>query len=185
MHGLVLLWLKQTIPNSWTESNKSWGRVVRSLIFPLLLSSCVSKIDSYSWYNSWLNKNYWLLLLFNSCVTIYVDCEYLFKSLKHSAKNYSYSGSCSNQKLIYYNMFYSIIQYSLIYWGRASKYHLHKVKIMQNRFLRVSLLRKRNCPLDSLYFTFGILKLDAMIEMEYAKFMYRLINNMLPEYFNN
>jgi len=34
----------------------------------------------------------------NSCVTIPVDCEYVFKSLKHSAKNHSCSGSCSNQK---------------------------------------------------------------------------------------
>jgi len=34
--------------------------------FPLLLRSCVSKIDSW-WYDSWLPKNYRLLLLFNSC----------------------------------------------------------------------------------------------------------------------
>jgi len=35
--------------------------------FPLLLCSCVSKIDSCSWYDSWLHKNCRLLLLFNFC----------------------------------------------------------------------------------------------------------------------
>jgi len=29
--------------------------------FRLLLRSCVSEIDSCSWYDSWLQKNYWLL----------------------------------------------------------------------------------------------------------------------------
>jgi len=32
--------------------------------FRLLLRSCVSKLDSCSWYDSWLQKNYRLLLLF-------------------------------------------------------------------------------------------------------------------------
>jgi len=35
--------------------------------FLLLLRSCLSKLDSCSWYDSWLHKNYRLLLLFNSC----------------------------------------------------------------------------------------------------------------------
>jgi len=64
-------------------------------------------------------------------------------------------------------VFNSIIKYSLINWGRASKYHLYKIKIVQNRFLRANLFHKRDCPLNSLYFTFGV-KLDDMIEMEYA-----------------
>jgi len=73
-------------------------RGVRSLIFSTPTPTCVSKLDSCSWCDSWLNKIYWLLLLFNSCVTIFVDCEYVFKCLKHSAKNHSCSSSCSNQK---------------------------------------------------------------------------------------
>jgi len=35
--------------------------------FLLLLRSCVSKIESCSWYDSWVQKNYRLLLLLNSC----------------------------------------------------------------------------------------------------------------------
>jgi len=65
-------------------------------------------------------------------------------------------------------MFNSIFQYSVINWERASKYHLHKIITIQNRFLRASLFRERNCPLNDLYFTFGVFKLDDMIEMEFA-----------------
>ena len=45
----------------------------------------------------------------------------------------------STLKLIYYSMFHSVIQYSLLNWGRASKSQLHNIKILQNRFLRASL----------------------------------------------
>jgi len=43
--------------------------------FSLLLRSYASKIDSCSGCDYWKNKIYRLLLLFNSCVTIYVDCK--------------------------------------------------------------------------------------------------------------
>lgn len=91
----------------------------------------------------------------------------------------------STLKLIYYSMFNSILQYSLLNWGRAANCHLQKIKVLQNRFLRASLFRHRRSSSNALYSEFGVLKLDDMITMEYAKFLYRFSNNMLPEYFNN
>jgi len=82
-------------------------------------------------------------------------------------------------------MFNSILQYSLINWGRAPKCYLQKLKTIQNRFLRARLFHKRDCPLKVFYSTFGVLKLDDMIEMEYTKFIFRFNKNMLPEHFNN
>ena len=91
----------------------------------------------------------------------------------------------STLKLIYYGMFNSILQYSLLNWGRASRCHLQKIKTLQNRFLRASLFRKRCCPLNVMYSEFGVLKLEDMLAMEYAKFLHRFSHNMLPDYFKN
>ena len=91
----------------------------------------------------------------------------------------------STLKPIYYDMFNSIFQYSLMNWGRAYKCHLYRVKILQNRFLRASLLRKSDCLINVLYSTFGVLKLDDMNGMEQVKFLFRFNNNMLPDYSKN
>jgi len=66
---------KMTDPDYWpNKTSKNLGSVVATTLemcgvwfFPLLLRFCVLKIDSCSWYDSWLHKNYRLLLLFNSC----------------------------------------------------------------------------------------------------------------------
>ena len=91
----------------------------------------------------------------------------------------------STLKLIYYSMFHSVLQYSVINWGRASKHLLYKIKTLQNRFLRASLFRPSRFSINALYFEFGVLKLDDMIDTEYAKFLFRFSNNMLPNYFNS
>ena len=54
----------------------------------------------------------------------------------------------STLKLIYYSMFHSVIQYSLLNWGRASKSQFHNIQIMQNRFLRASLFHESRSHLN-------------------------------------
>ena len=49
----------------------------------------------------------------------------------------------STLKVLYYGMFNSVLQYSLINWGKASLCHVQKIKILQNCFLRASLFQKR------------------------------------------
>ena len=82
-------------------------------------------------------------------------------------------------------MFPSVIQYSLLNWGRASKSQLHNIKILQNRFLRASLFHDSRTSINVLYNEFRVLKLEDMIDMEFVKFVFKFSNNMLPRYFNN
>ena len=49
----------------------------------------------------------------------------------------------STIQIVYYSMFHSHIQYSLINWGRAAKSHYHKLSILQNKILRSCLFRPR------------------------------------------
>ena len=87
----------------------------------------------------------------------------------------------STLKLVYYSMFHSHIQYSLLNWGRAAKSHYQKISILQNKILRAALFCPLHYPTTSLYFRFGVLKLEDMIKMELAKFMFKFNNEMLPE----
>ena len=69
--------------------------------------------------------------------------------------------------------------------GRASRCHLQKIKTLQNRFLRASLFLEGRCPLNVMYSEFGVLKLEDMLAMEYAKFLHRFSHKMLTDYFKN
>ena len=88
-------------------------------------------------------------------------------------------------KLVYYAMFPSHIQYSLINWGRAYKSHYHNLVILQNKILRASLFLPMHHSTNLLYTKFCVQKLDDMIKMKLAKFMFKVNNKMLPNSFNN
>ena len=91
----------------------------------------------------------------------------------------------STLKLVYYSLFHSTLQYSLLNWGRASKSHLQKLRILQNKIIRASLFCPRKYPTFLLYSKFGVLQLDDMIKMEFAKFAYKFYNKKLPNSFDN
>ena len=79
----------------------------------------------------------------------------------------------STLRIVYYSMFHSHIQYSLLNWGRAAKSHFHKLSILQNKILRACLFCSRRYETNLLYSRFRVLKLDDMIKMEFAKFIFK------------
>ena len=83
-------------------------------------------------------------------------------------------------KLVYYSLFHSTLQYSLLNWGKASKSHLQKLRILRNKSIKTSLF----CPRK--YSTFLLYsRLDDMIKMEFAKLAYKFYNKKLPNSFDN
>ena len=91
--------------------------------------------------------------------------------------------SLSTQKNVYFSLFHLHIQYSLLNWGRAFKSILYKLKILQNKILRVMLFCSKQDRTNLLYFKLKILKLDGMIATEYAKFIFKFNDHMLPDSF--
>jgi len=91
----------------------------------------------------------------------------------------------STLKLIYHSMFHSHNQYSSLNWGRAAKTHYHKLSVLQNKILRACLFSSTKYKTNLLYSRLKILKIEDMIEMQYAKFMFKFNNQMLPTSFNN
>ena len=91
----------------------------------------------------------------------------------------------STLKSFYFSLFHSQLQYSLLNWGRATKTHLHKLEILQNKIIRACYFRPRFQHSILLYSKLGVLKLNDMIKMELAKFIFKFKNQMLPSSFNN
>ena len=90
----------------------------------------------------------------------------------------------STLKSVYYSMFNSHLQYSLLDWGRATKTQYHKLIILQNKIIRASLFCPQHSKTDLLYSRFKILKLDETIAMEYANLLLKY-NHVQPNLFNN
>ena len=88
-------------------------------------------------------------------------------------------------KVVYFSMFNSVLKYSLLNWGRACKSHLQKLSILRNKILRACLFCSRRDSTALLYSKFGVLKLEDMINMEIAKFMFKFYNKMLPNSFDS
>ena len=91
----------------------------------------------------------------------------------------------STLQIVYYSMFHAHIQYSLLKRGRAAKSHFHKLSTLQNKILKACLFCPRRYETNLLCSRFRVLKLDDMIKMEFAKFIFKYSNNMLPNSFNN
>ena len=77
----------------------------------------------------------------------------------------------STLRIVYYSMFHSHIQYSLLNWGRAAKSHFHKLSILQNKILRACLFFPHRYETNLLYSRFRVLNLNDMIKMEFTKFI--------------
>ena len=82
-------------------------------------------------------------------------------------------------------MFHSNILYSLINWGRASNVLLREIELLQNKFIRACLFQPRKTYVNLLFSKFQALKLKDMVNMEFAKFMYKYENHLLPSSFDN
>ena len=63
--------------------------------------------------------------------------------------------------------------------------YLHQLVVLRNKFIRATSFLPQNSPTNSLYVKFQTLKLKGMIRLEFAKFIFKFINNMLPSSFNN
>ena len=102
------------------------------------------------------NKLSWKIHIDVLTRTLSKVCEVIYK-LRHYVP-------FSILKLVYYAMFHSHLQYSLINWGRAYKSHYHNLVILQNKILRASLFLPMHYPTNLLYTKFCVLKLDDMIK---------------------
>ena len=83
-------------------------------------------------------------------------------------------------RTVYFSLVQSHLQYSLINWGRANNSTLYLLQIIQKKIIRVCLFGRKRTLIDNLSTKFQVLKLSDLCKLEYAKFMYKFVNNSLP-----
>ena len=66
-------------------------------------------------------------------------------------------------------------------WG----HHAHCIFKLQKRAIRTITLSKYNAHTDPIYIELQFLKLDNIYKLQQLKFYFKLINKLLPEYFNH
>ena len=87
--------------------------------------------------------------------------------------------------LIYHSLVGSKLRYGLICWATAYKYLLEKVTVAHNKIITCMTFQKRCSTMWPLYQQLKVLPLEILIQMEYAKTMFKYQNKMLPQVFDS
>jgi len=82
---------------------------------------------------------------------------------------------------LYYSLIYSYMQYGIILWTATNNGNLKNIFKMQKKAIRSITLSKYNAHTRPLFKQLSILELNDIITLENAKFMYKCVNNDLPE----
>ena len=81
--------------------------------------------------------------------------------------------------MVYYSLEYSHLQYCINSWGSASETTLHPLKIIQKRSIRIITGSKYGAHAEPLFHQLQCFKLNDIDELEMAKLMYKINNNMI------
>ena len=82
-------------------------------------------------------------------------------------------------KMVYYSLVCSHLQYCINSWGSASETMLHPLKIIQKRSIRIIAGSKYKVHAEPLFHQLQCLKLNDICELEMAKLMCGINNNMI------
>ena len=82
---------------------------------------------------------------------------------------------------LYFTFIHSHIDYNLLNWGMASLATLSATEVKIKKAIRIISFKRRNHQSLPLFKELSILPLNKSIELKYAKFMWKLMNNHLPK----
>ena len=82
-------------------------------------------------------------------------------------------------------MYNYLILPNINYGTLVRGYKAHRIFILQKRAIRIITLSKYNAHTDPIYIELKFLKLDDIYKLQQLKFYFKLINKLLPEYFNH
>lgn len=83
-----------------------------------------------------------------------------------------------NAKYKIYNAYFlSVLRYLLVVWGSCGVTVFNKIKVLQNKVLKILFNLEWRTHSDLLYSTLKITKINTILKIEQSKFIYRIINN--------
>jgi len=86
--------------------------------------------------------------------------------------------------LVYHGLVSSKLRYGLICWATANKSLHQKVNVAHNKIITYLTFSKRCSKMWPLYCKLKVLPLHILIQIEYAKTMYKFQKKLLPAVFN-
>jgi hypothetical protein len=89
----------------------------------------------------------------------------------------------STLRTVYFSLFQSCLQYSIINWGRAGKSKLQSVQVIQNRAIRYMSFSSSREHIKPLLNNLNILNVQDLFKMSLYVFMYRYVHGTLPATF--
>ena len=82
---------------------------------------------------------------------------------------------------LYYAFINSHIDYNLLNWGTSAETNLSSINVNMKKAVRLMCFKPRDEPSRPLFKSFGILPIDKAIKLRQGKFMWKLVNNYLPQ----
>lgn len=103
---------------------------------------------------------------------------YSLRRLKHLL-------SSDNLTTLYYSLFHSHLDYGLLLWSNTSQKNIKIVQKLQKKALRLICKKTYNAPTAQLFETTKILNIEKCILKQQHLFMYKYVNNKLPQNVKN
>ena len=103
---------------------------------------------------------------------------YILNSVKHILP-------LSTMKTLYYSLIYSHLNYGIIHWSAAYKYHIKKLTKLQIKAVKIITKSKYNASVLPLHARSHVLQLADIPKLELAKMIYDFSNQCLPKPIQN
>ena len=87
----------------------------------------------------------------------------------------------STMKTLYYSLIYSHLNYGIIHWSAAYKYHIKKLVKLQTRAVKIITKSKYNAAVLPLHTRSHVLQLADIPKLEQAKMIYDFTKQSLPQ----
>ena len=83
-------------------------------------------------------------------------------------------------KILYHSLILSHLQYCTLLWANSYRSHLHKLRLLQKKAIRIISNTDYLAHSSKLFLNLKLLKLDDIMKFQLGTFMYKLKNNKLP-----
>ena len=83
-------------------------------------------------------------------------------------------------KILYHSLILSHLQYCTLLWANSYRSHLHKLRLLQKKAIRIISNTDYLAHSSKLFLNLKLLKLDDLMKFQLGTFMYKLKYNKLP-----
>lgn len=84
-------------------------------------------------------------------------------------------------KILYHSLIQPHIEYGLILWGTTHSTYINRIAVLQKKVIRIINRTAFNEHTNQYFVNMKILKLNELYELQVAKYMYRYMNQLLPQ----